>query len=80
MRALLELEPIRTLSSSERLLTALRRVLLDRATASDASTATVYQGLLEFFCALARQGFTNEYAFARGDDERDRVEHLASKA
>jgi 2-polyprenyl-3-methyl-5-hydroxy-6-metoxy-1,4-benzoquinol methylase len=52
----------------ERLLTALRRALLEHAI-EDGNTP-VDDDALEFFSALAQQCFLNEYVFALADDER----------
>ncbi len=51
----------------ERLLTALRRALLEHAIEGG---AVVDDDALEFYCALAQQCFLNEYVFALGDNER----------
>src|ERR1700761_1282649 len=51
----------------ERLLTTLRRALLEHAI--EAGTA-VDDDALVFYCALAQQCFLNEYVFARSDTER----------
>jgi hypothetical protein len=62
----------------ERFLTMVRRAMLDAALDAtigknpDAST-------LAFHCALARQCFLNEYAFADSDDERAHVAVLKGK-
>ena len=47
----------------ERLLTTVRAALLDLAMPADASE-TVRPSVLEFYCALAKQCFINEYVFA----------------
>jgi 2-polyprenyl-3-methyl-5-hydroxy-6-metoxy-1,4-benzoquinol methylase len=52
----------------ERLLTALRRALLEHAIGT--GNTPVDDDALEFFCALAQQCFLNEYVFALADDER----------
>jgi 2-polyprenyl-3-methyl-5-hydroxy-6-metoxy-1,4-benzoquinol methylase len=52
----------------ERLLTALRRALLEHAI--EGGAALVDDDPLEFFCALAQQCFLNEYVFALGDNEQ----------
>jgi 2-polyprenyl-3-methyl-5-hydroxy-6-metoxy-1,4-benzoquinol methylase len=71
----------------ERFLTTLRSVLLDAASI-DGSTADVDDAVLTVYCALARQCFNNEYAFALAGGElpkalalRDSVdEALGAKA
>ena len=60
LRAALESAPICDVEL-ERLLTGIRRVLLDRVVNS---AADLFEGdLLGFFCALARQCFINEYVY-----------------
>jgi tetratricopeptide (TPR) repeat protein/SAM-dependent methyltransferase len=56
----------------EKVLTAARRRLL--ASMADEPDA----GLLDFFCALARQCFINEYLFAEAVEERSEVERLTA--
>jgi 2-polyprenyl-3-methyl-5-hydroxy-6-metoxy-1,4-benzoquinol methylase len=56
----------------ERLLTALRRSLLNAAQGGEAASGPV----VDFACALARQCFINEYIFATTPDEESRVEQL----
>jgi 2-polyprenyl-3-methyl-5-hydroxy-6-metoxy-1,4-benzoquinol methylase len=56
----------------ERLLTSLRRSLLNAAQARAAASDAV----VGFACALARQCFINEYVFATTPDEDSRVEQL----
>jgi 2-polyprenyl-3-methyl-5-hydroxy-6-metoxy-1,4-benzoquinol methylase len=51
----------------ERLLTALRRALLEHAIEGGAA---VDDDALEFYCALAQQCFLNEYVFALSDTEQ----------
>jgi SAM-dependent methyltransferase len=55
----------------ERVLTLVRRQLLDRASGNALDTAS-----LAFFCALAQQCFLNEYVFGESDEEREAVERL----
>ena len=61
--------PVRDLAL-ERFLTSVRAALLERA----ASAHDADPHLLEFFCALARQCFNNEYVFTEAPDECDLVE------
>jgi 2-polyprenyl-3-methyl-5-hydroxy-6-metoxy-1,4-benzoquinol methylase len=56
----------------ERFLTTLRSVLLDAAS-MDGSPADVDDAVLTVYCALARQCFNNEYAFALADGEFSRA-------
>jgi len=56
----------------ERVLTAVRPLLLEQA------ADEVDGERLELFCAMARQCFVNEYAFAETDDERAAAERLAA--
>ena len=67
LMALLQYRPVHD-TTLERLLTVIRRGLLQCAAENDASILNVSS--LEFFCALARQCFINEYVFALGDSER----------
>lgn len=61
----------------ERLLTAIRRGLLQSAIAGDAGL--VDSDSVEFFCALAQQCFLNEYVFARGETERTQVRQVRDR-
>jgi 2-polyprenyl-3-methyl-5-hydroxy-6-metoxy-1,4-benzoquinol methylase len=61
----------------ERLLTAIRRGLLQRATEADRQP--VDDDDLAFFCALAQQCFLNEYVFALGDIERTQVQQVEDR-
>ena len=61
----------------ERLLTTIRRGLLQCAIEGDRQT--VDDGGLAFFCALAQQCYLNEYVFARGDIERARIEQVEDR-
>ena len=61
----------------ERLLTALRRGLLQDAIEGDRSP--VDDDGLGFFCALAQQCFLNEYVFALGDIERTQVQQVEDR-
>lgn len=56
----------------ERLLTNVRRALLTSAVVDDGRD----ENLLEFYCALARQCFVNEYVFSLTDDETAEVNRL----
>ena len=56
----------------ERLLTSLRRLLLNAAHARNAVSDTVHG----FACALAQQCFINEYVFATTPEEDSRIEEL----
>jgi Tfp pilus assembly protein PilF len=68
LRALLESAPVQDIAL-ERFLTAARSVLLEMATAQAASAQA--EQATDFFCALARQCFINEYVFAvRADEQR----------
>ena len=59
----------------ERLLTAIRRGLLQHAIEGDRQS--VDDDGLAFFCALAQQCFLNEYVFALGDIERAELPQVA---
>jgi 2-polyprenyl-3-methyl-5-hydroxy-6-metoxy-1,4-benzoquinol methylase len=61
----------------ERLLTALRRGLLQHATEAD--RPPLDDDGLEFYCALAQQCFLNEYVFALGDIERTQVRQFENR-
>jgi SAM-dependent methyltransferase len=71
LRALLESAPVRDVAL-ERALTAARTELLQRAIAGP----DTLDDRLDFFCALARQCFINEYAFACSADEAAKVDRL----
>jgi SAM-dependent methyltransferase len=58
----------------ERYLTAIRRSILDNALNDGGSTPDA--STLAFCCALARQGFINEYVFAAGTEETANAERL----
>jgi 2-polyprenyl-3-methyl-5-hydroxy-6-metoxy-1,4-benzoquinol methylase len=70
---MLESGPVRDLNL-ERVLTAMRSTMLRQAVADDGSDQT--DSLLEFYCALARQCFINEYVFAVSPREADDVQRL----
>ena len=59
----------------ERLLTAIRFVLLEAATA-DIHSHPVEETALRFFSALAQQCFINEYVFAHTDGEIEQAQRL----
>jgi 2-polyprenyl-3-methyl-5-hydroxy-6-metoxy-1,4-benzoquinol methylase len=61
----------------ERLLTAIRRGLLQHAIEADRQP--VDGDGLGFFCALAQQCFLNEYVFALGDVERAQVQQVEDR-
>src|SRR5579862_3660396 len=61
----------------ERLLTAIRRGLLQHAIETDRQP--VDDDDLAFFCALAQQCFLNEYIFALGDTERTQVQQVEDR-
>jgi 2-polyprenyl-3-methyl-5-hydroxy-6-metoxy-1,4-benzoquinol methylase/Flp pilus assembly protein TadD len=61
----------------ERLLTAIRRGLLQHAIEADRQRLD--DDSLEFFCALAQQCFLNAYVFALGDIERTHVQQVEDR-
>jgi 2-polyprenyl-3-methyl-5-hydroxy-6-metoxy-1,4-benzoquinol methylase len=61
----------------ERLLTAIRRGLLQHAIERDRQS--IDDDGLEFFCALAQQCFLNAYVFALGDIERTHVQQVEDR-
>lgn len=61
----------------ERALTGIRAIFL--AAASDGPATPTEDGLLRFFCALARQCFINEYVFDANADELVGVERLRER-
>lgn len=67
LRAVLEAAPVRTVEF-ERFLTCARHALLDTASGED-SRYTTDGAALEFYSALSRQCFINEYIFDCGDEE-----------
>jgi 2-polyprenyl-3-methyl-5-hydroxy-6-metoxy-1,4-benzoquinol methylase/tetratricopeptide (TPR) repeat protein len=71
--ALLQARPIHDLEL-ERLLTAVRRGLLYRV--AESPDFDCDSDALEFFCALARQCFINEYVFALLDREREDLKKI----
>jgi tetratricopeptide (TPR) repeat protein len=75
LRALLETVPVCDVEL-ERCLTGMRSILLDAA-AEGPGTGTE-DGLMQFFCALARQSFINEYVFDTSSHEQQQVRKLAA--
>src|SRR5580692_6497469 len=61
----------------ERLLTAIRRGLLQHAIEADRQPLD--DDSLVFFCALAQQCFLNEYVFALGDSERTQIQQVEDR-
>jgi 2-polyprenyl-3-methyl-5-hydroxy-6-metoxy-1,4-benzoquinol methylase/Flp pilus assembly protein TadD len=61
----------------ERLLTAIRRGLLQHA--FEADRQPVDDDGLAFFCALGQQCFLNEYVFALGDTERTQIQQVEDR-
>jgi tetratricopeptide (TPR) repeat protein/SAM-dependent methyltransferase len=76
LRAVLETVPVCDVEL-ERLLTAMRAIFL--AGAHEGPTAPEEDGLLRFFCALARQCFINEYVFDVNSDEIEGVRRLRER-
>jgi 2-polyprenyl-3-methyl-5-hydroxy-6-metoxy-1,4-benzoquinol methylase len=76
-RTVLESSPVRDMQL-ERLLTAMRRILLDAAAVSGGGDR-VDKARLEFCCALARQCFVNEYVFDLEPGEEEQVQLLREK-
>ena len=66
----------------ERYLTNVRRALLDSVAtgASQEANQEADASLLDFYCALARQCFINEYVFAVSEAERAAISALARDA
>jgi tetratricopeptide (TPR) repeat protein/SAM-dependent methyltransferase len=75
LRCLLECDPV-TEVGLERLLTNVRRTMLNSATDSAACDGTLDESLLGFYCAIARQCFINEYVFAMTEAEFGRAQRL----
>ena len=73
LRALLETVPVCDIEL-ERLLTALRVIVLAGASTAEGSAGD--EDALAFYCALARQCFINEYVFDVTSRELDAVEQL----
>jgi tetratricopeptide (TPR) repeat protein/2-polyprenyl-3-methyl-5-hydroxy-6-metoxy-1,4-benzoquinol methylase len=76
LRALLENAQACDLSM-ERLLTSVRRCMLDAATEMDVDGVDADE--LGFYCALARQCFINDYVFATTEEEVERANRLRAK-
>ena len=76
LRGLLETVPVCDVEL-ERCLTGMRAILLDAA--GDGPAAPAEDGLLRFFCALARQGFINEYVFDATAQELEQVRVLRGR-
>jgi 2-polyprenyl-3-methyl-5-hydroxy-6-metoxy-1,4-benzoquinol methylase len=76
LQALLQSKVVHDLEL-ERLLTAIRRGLLQHAIAVDRQRFD--DDGLEFFCALAQQCFLNEYVFALGDIEQTQVRQVEER-
>jgi tetratricopeptide (TPR) repeat protein/SAM-dependent methyltransferase len=76
LRVVLETVPVCDVEL-ERLLTAIRAIFL--AGAHEGPTAPAEDGLLRFFCALARQCFINEYVFDVNSGEIEGVRRLRER-
>jgi tetratricopeptide (TPR) repeat protein/SAM-dependent methyltransferase len=76
LRVVLETVPVCDVEL-ERLLTAIRAIFL--AAAHEGPPAPEEDGLLRFFCALARQCFINEYVFDMNSDEIEGVRRLRER-
>lgn len=74
LRCLLEASPVSDLEL-ERMLIAIRSGMLELATTATASHR-LENSALNFYCALARQCFINEYIFVCSDAELDRAREL----
>jgi SAM-dependent methyltransferase/tetratricopeptide (TPR) repeat protein len=70
LRRLLETDPVTDLGL-ERVLTNARYAML-----MGAADGALDEGLLDFYCAVARQCFINEYVFALTESEADHAEQL----
>jgi SAM-dependent methyltransferase len=70
LRRLLEIDPVTDLGL-ERVLTDARCSML-----MNAANGAADKGLLDFYCAVARQCFINEYVFALTESEADRAAQL----
>ena len=70
LRRLLETDPVTDLGL-ERVLTNARHAIL-----TSAADGVVDEELLDFYCAVARQCFINEYVFALTESEGDQAEKL----
>ena len=76
LRVLLETAPACDVEL-ERVLTGIRYIFL--AAAQEGPTTPEEDGLLRFFCALARQCFVNEYVFDVNADELEGVRRLRER-
>ena len=74
-RCALELAIIRGVAL-ELFLTHLRSAMLRVANANARDPATVEDGIVNLFCALAQQCFINEYVFAQSEEETRQAGHL----
>jgi Tfp pilus assembly protein PilF/SAM-dependent methyltransferase len=74
LRCLLESAPICDIAL-ERFLTMARRAMLDAATGA-AADADAEPSVLDFYCALVRQCFIDEYVFAQSEEESSRARSL----
>ncbi len=74
--ALLKSRPIHDIEL-ERLLTAIRRGLLQHA--AEGETSILEPDALKFFCALAQQCFINEYIFALSGVERAQLQQVKDR-
>ncbi len=79
MHRLLECNPVGDLEL-ERLLTTVRATLLKAAieSAESSNDQTLEPSLLDFYCAVARQCFVNEYVFSTTESEIDQVQRLCA--
>jgi tetratricopeptide (TPR) repeat protein/SAM-dependent methyltransferase len=75
LHSLLECDPIMDVGL-ERLLTNLRHAVLDALTATKPSLAPQDERLLNFYGALARQCFINQYVFSLTDEESLHAQRL----
>jgi tetratricopeptide (TPR) repeat protein/SAM-dependent methyltransferase len=71
LHCLLECDPVTDIGL-ERLLTNIRHAMLMTSAAGDATD----DGLLAFYCAVARQCFINEYVFSTTQPEADEAQRL----
>jgi SAM-dependent methyltransferase len=71
LRRLLECDPVADIGL-ERLLTSVRHTML----MSDATAGAYEEGLLGFYCAVARQCFVNEYVFSMTEAEVEQAQQL----
>ncbi len=76
LRLVLETVPVCDVEL-ERCLTGIRSILLDAA--GEGPAAPAEDGLLRFFCALARQCFINEYVFDATPEELERLQRMRER-